>query len=100
VAVLYQSVGEEALTLGPFTPPVVTLIGLTKLDYGTMLLTAALPIAFVTLLVTWFMVQRIQRSTEEKMPAGVAVGKEIESFQPTDRIRNFWRSGGRVGNFE
>ena len=83
VAVLYQSVGEEALTLGPFTPPVVTLIGLTKLDYGTMLVTAALPIAFVTLLVTWFMVQRIQRSTAEKMPAGVAVNKEIEAFQPT-----------------
>lgn len=87
VAVLYQSVGEEALTLGPFTPPVVTLIGLTKLDYGTMLMTAALPIAIVTLIVTWFMVQRIQRSTEEKMPEGVAVGKEIESFQPTDRSK-------------
>ena len=83
VAVLYQSVGEEALTLGPFTPPVVTLIGLTKLDYGTMLVTAAIPIAFVTLLVTWFMVQRIQRSTAEKMPEGVAVGKEIEAFHPT-----------------
>ena len=83
VAVLYQSVGEEALTLGPFTPPVVTLIGLTKLDYGTMLLTAALPIAFVTLLVTWFMVQRIQLSTVEKMPEGMAVGKEIETFHPT-----------------
>jgi len=83
VAVLYQSVGEEALTLGPFTPPVVTLLGLTKLDYGTMLLTAALPIALVTLLVTWFMVQRIQRSTEEKMPEGMTVGKEIEAFHPT-----------------
>ena len=87
VAVLYQSVGEEALTLGPFTPPVVTLIGLTKLDYGTMLLTAALPIAFVTLLVTWFMVQRIQRSTAEKMPEGMAVGKEIEAFHPTTHSR-------------
>ena len=84
---LYQSVGEEALTLGPFTPPVVTLIGLTKLDYGTMLVTAALPIAFVTLLVTWFMVQRIQRSTAEKMPAGVVVNKEIEAFQPTTHSR-------------
>ena len=87
VAVLYQSVGEEALTLGPFTPPVVTLIGLTKMDYATMLMTVALPIAFITLLVTWFMVQRIQRSTEEKMPEGVAVGKEIESFQPTSHSR-------------
>lgn len=87
VAVLYQSVGEEALTLGPFTPPVVTLIGLTKMDYATMLMTVALPIAFITLLVTWFMVQRIQRSTEEKMPEGVVVGKEIESFQPTSHSR-------------
>ncbi len=87
VAVLYQSVGEEALTLGPFTPPVVTLIGLTKLDYGTMLVTAALPIAVVTLLVTWFMVQRIQRSTEEKPTSGLAVGKEIETFQPTAHSR-------------
>ena len=41
----------------------------------------------MTLLVTWFMVQRIQRSTAEKMPEGVAVGKEIESFQPTDHSR-------------
>ncbi|MHC1762058.1 MAG: permease [Negativicutes bacterium] len=87
VAVLYQSVGEEALTLGPFTPPVVTLIGLTKMDYATMLMTVALPIAFITLLVTWFMVQRIQRSTADKMPEGVAVGKEIESFQPTSHSR-------------
>jgi H+/gluconate symporter-like permease len=87
VAVLYQSVGEEALTLGPFTPPVVTLIGLTKLDYGTMLVTAALPIAFVTLLVTWFMVQRIQRSTSEKMPDDITVGKGIEAFHPTTNSR-------------
>lgn len=87
VAVLYQSVGEEALTLGPFTPPVVTLLGLTKLDYGTMLVTAALPIAIITLLVTWFMVQRIQRSTEEKPTTGIVVGKEIEAFQPTEHSR-------------
>ena len=87
VAVMYQAVGEEALTLGPVTPPVVTLLGLTKLDYGTMIMTAALPIAVVTLAVTWFMAQRIQRSTAEKMPAGVAVGKEIETFQPTSYSR-------------
>ena len=87
VAVMYQAVGEEALTLGPFTPPVVTLLGLTKLDYGTMIMTAALPIAVVTLLVTWFMAQRIQRTTSESIPAGVAVGRELESFQPTTQSR-------------
>ena len=87
VAVLYQSVGEEALTLGPFTPPVVTLIGLTKLDYGTMIVTAALPIALVTLLATWFMVQRIQRDTQEKPVNGMVVGKEIEAFTPATKSR-------------
>ncbi len=66
VGVLYQAVGEEALTLGPFTPPVVTLVGLTKLDYGTMLITTALPIAVITLIVTWVMAQRIQQRTKEK----------------------------------
>ncbi len=32
------AVGEEALILGPFTPPVVTLLGLTKIGYGEMIL--------------------------------------------------------------
>ena len=87
VAILYQSVGEEALTLGPFTPPVVTLIGLTKLDYGTMLVTAALPIAIVTLLVTWVMAQRIQRSTKEKTPIGQIDSYSMQIFEPNAQSR-------------
>lgn len=78
VAILYQSVGEEALTLGPFTPPVVTLIGLTKLDYGSMLIYAAIPIAIVTLFVTWIMAQRIQRDTAEKLSP-----EQAAPFSPT-----------------
>lgn len=85
VAVLYQSVGEEALTLGPFTPPVVTLIGLTKLDYGTMLVTAAIPIAIVTIVVCWFMAQRIQRDTFGKAAFDMELNKMPENFVPTDR---------------
>ncbi len=64
VGVLFQGVGEEALTLGPFTPPVVMLMTLTGLAYGTMVLYAAIPIALVTAVVTWFMAQKIQRQTE------------------------------------
>lgn len=85
VGIIFQAVGEEALILGPFTPPVVTLLGLTKIGYGEMALQVAGPIAFVTLLCTWFMLQRIQRQTRtthpyEKMP-------EVEQFQPTPRSR-------------
>jgi hypothetical protein len=57
-------VGEEALILGPFTPPVVTLLGLTKIGYGEMILFVAGPIALITLTATWFMLQRIQRRTK------------------------------------
>ena len=64
VAVIFQAVGEEALILGPFTPPVVTLLGLTKIGYGEMILFAAGPIALITLTASWFMLQRIQRRTK------------------------------------
>jgi len=64
VGVLFHAAGEEGLILGPFTPPVITLIGLTGVAYGEMLLKAALPVACVTLLVTWFMAHRIQRATK------------------------------------
>jgi H+/gluconate symporter-like permease len=87
VAVLYQSMGEEALTLGPFTPPVVTLLGLTKLDYGTMLVTAAIPIAIMTMLAAWMMMWRIQRDTAEKSSFDNAIRASGEGFTPTDNSR-------------
>lgn len=87
VAVLYQSAGEEALTLGPFTPPVVTLIGLTKLDYGTMLMTTAIPIALVTLIACWFMVGRIQRDTADKAPVDPTLLADTAAFTPTPTSR-------------
>jgi H+/gluconate symporter-like permease len=70
VGVIFQAVGEEALILGPFTPPVVTLLGLTGIGYGNMLLFVSGPVALITLAVTWIMVQRIQRQTRESNPYG------------------------------
>jgi H+/gluconate symporter-like permease len=66
LAVLMQASGEEALILGPFAPPVVALLGVTGLPYGTMLIHASIPIALVTLITTWIMSSRLQRqfSTE------------------------------------
>jgi len=85
VAVIFQAVGEEALILGPFTPPVVTLLGLTKIGYGEMLLFAAGPIALITFTATWFMLQRIQRRTKEINPYGRLEG--VEQFVPTPRSK-------------
>jgi TRAP-type transport system large permease protein len=61
LAVLMQASAEEALILGPFAPPVVTLLGITGVSYGSMLLYAALPVALVTLITTWFMASRLQK---------------------------------------
>ncbi|WP_018575763.1 TRAP transporter large permease subunit [Legionella shakespearei] len=61
LAVLMQASAEEALILGPFAPPVVTLLGITGISYGSMLLYAALPVALVTLVTTWFMASRLQK---------------------------------------
>lgn len=81
VAVIFQAVGEEALILGPFTPPVITLLGLTKIGYGEMLLFVAGPIALITFTATWFMLQRIQRKTKGANPYERIVG--VEQFVPT-----------------
>ncbi len=82
MGVIFHAVGEEALIVGPFTPPVVTLLGLTGLTYGTMLFYAALPIATITLIITWINMQRIQRDTEKTNPYPEQ-SDEIERFVPT-----------------
>ncbi|MBI5581407.1 MAG: permease [Deltaproteobacteria bacterium] len=85
IGVIFQAVGEEALILGPFTPPVVTLLGLTKLGYGEMTLYAAGPVALVTLVCTWFMLQRIQNRTRDVNPYDKM--KDVEEFKPTSQSR-------------
>jgi len=85
VGVIFQAVGEEALILGPFTPPVITLLGLTGLGYGEMLLYVSGPVALITLAVTWLMIQRIQRNTRESNP--YQPPEETERFEPTPRNR-------------
>lgn len=83
VAVILQAVGEEALILGPFTPPVITLLGLTKIGYGAMLLYVSGPVALITLTATWCMVQRIQRRTKES--GAYPAPEDLERFEPTPR---------------
>ncbi|GFO54580.1 permease [Geomonas sp. Red276] len=85
VAIIFQAVGEEALILGPFTPPVITLLGLTKISYGAMLLFVSGPVALVTITATWFMVRRIQRRTKDIHPYEKPEG--IELFHPTRQSR-------------
>ncbi|HEX9023051.1 MAG TPA: permease [Geobacteraceae bacterium] len=83
VGVIFQAAGEEALILGPFTPPVVTLLGLTKIGYATMLLFVSGPVALITLTCTWFMIRRIQRESRET--DAYEAPTETAQFVPTSR---------------
>lgn len=85
VGVIFQAVGEEALILGPFTPPVITLLGLTKIGYGEMLLYVCGPVAMITILVTWLMIQRIQKRTAETNPYDQP--DDGSRFEPSSRER-------------
>jgi hypothetical protein len=85
VGVIFQAVGEEALILGPFSPPVITLLGLTKISYGEMLLYVSGPVAVITLVVTWFVIQRVQRKTRDTTP--YEIQNEVHRFEPTPLSR-------------
>lgn len=61
LAVLMQSSAEEALILGPFTPPVIALLGVTSLSYPTVLFHVALPISLVTIITSWIMANHFQK---------------------------------------
>ncbi|RUR11308.1 Na+/H+ antiporter NhaC family protein [Legionella sp. km772] len=80
LAVLMQASAEEALILGPFAPPVVALLGITGLNYAQVVLYAALPIALITLITTWFMANRLQQQYSEKLCDN---GDSAEPFIPT-----------------
>lgn len=53
VAILFHGAAAAGLLLGPFTPPMVTLMELTNLSYPQVLMYAGLPYAIVLLLVTF-----------------------------------------------
>ena len=80
LAILMQAAGEEALILGPFAPPVIAILGVTNLSYFVLLLYVSIPIALVTLTVSWFMANRIQQEYPDELSD---VAEMVEEFIPT-----------------
>ncbi len=62
VGAIFQSAGETGLIWGPFTGPTVTLLALTGLSYGEMMLWAGLPYGIIWLIVIYFVARRIQKN--------------------------------------
>lgn len=95
VAALFQTAGSAGLVLGPFTPNVVTVTGLTGLSYPEYLLVAGIPMAAATLLSGWFMSGRIQKMTEashqyEEAGAGGMAAIELNATSSRKAVRAAW----------
>lgn len=63
LAVIFQGAGQTGLFLSPFSPPMVTLMGITGLSYPRILLCAGLPIAIVMWVGTYLVALRVQKET-------------------------------------
>ncbi|MDN4609181.1 Na+/H+ antiporter NhaC family protein [Sporosarcina highlanderae] len=63
VAIIFQGAGTTGLFLGPFTPPMVTLMELTGLSYQQILIFASIPLAVVVWTVTFFYTKKVLAKT-------------------------------------
>lgn len=64
LAVIFQGAGQTGLFLSPFSPPMVTLMGITGLSYPKLLICAGLPIAVVMWIGTFLVALKVQKQTE------------------------------------
>lgn len=66
LGVILHGAGATGLYIGPFVPPVVTIMGLTGLSYTQYMKTAGIPLAIIVWGSTLFMAMRTQKLTEGK----------------------------------
>ena len=64
LAVIFQGAGQTGLFLSPFSPPMVTLMGISGLSYPQILLCAGLPISIIMWLGVYFIVLSIQKRAD------------------------------------
>lgn len=85
LGVIFHGAAATGLYIGPFVPPVATIMGLTGLTYAEYMKTAGIPLAIIVWGTTFFMACRTQKLTEGK----VAYSQEDmagEEFVPTQQI--------------
>ncbi|HYE81937.1 MAG TPA: Na+/H+ antiporter NhaC family protein [Clostridia bacterium] len=86
VAVVFMGAGLTGMFLGPYTPQVVTIMGLTGLSYSKYVIGAGIPLALVVLIITFIMANKIQKKTTgiyaydniEEPKDNYTAGKEVK----------------------
>jgi len=92
LSVLLHGAGATGLYLGPFVPPVITTMALTKVSYGQYMVNVGLPISIIVWICTYLVARSVQRATEGKYSYSaedmVAAG---EGYKPTQgAVRGTW----------
>lgn len=87
LAAIFQGAGQTGLFIGPYSPQVVTIMGLTKISYGQYLLAVGLPISLICWLITYFMCLRIQKRTKGVYSYDITE-KVSEAYKPTKDAKN------------
>ena len=64
LAVIFQGAGQTGLFLSPFSPPMVTLMGISGLSYPQILLCAGLPISIIMWIGVYFTALSIQKHAD------------------------------------
>ncbi len=80
LAVILHGAGACGLFLGPFVPPVITLMGLTGLTYGAYLSNVGIPVAVLVLITTYYTGKKVQKQYE---------GIEMYSAEDMDKDEEF-----------
>ncbi|MCI8510912.1 MAG: TRAP transporter large permease subunit [Lachnospiraceae bacterium] len=86
VGAVFQSAGETGIIWGPFSGPTVTLLALTGLGYGGMMLWAALPYGIIWLIVIYFVALHIQKDPKYEEQYELSDG-EKEAMQITSVMK-------------
>lgn len=86
LGVILHGAGATGLYIGPFVPPVVTIMGLTGITYVEYLITAGIPLAIIVWGCTFFVACRTQTLTEGKSKY-TDIEISVEDFEASPKTK-------------
>ena len=87
LAVIFQGIGQTGLFLSAFSPPMVTLMGITGLEYPTLLFCAGLPVSIIMWIGTFLIDLNVQKRTAGKEDFGADAVTAKEDYVPTPEVQ-------------
>ncbi|MDR2180745.1 MAG: citrate transporter [Synergistaceae bacterium] len=91
LAAIIQSAGVTGLFIGPYTPPMVTVMGITGLSYFEVLFYTGLPVSIIMWIVTYFFALHTQKKTAGIYSFSADIKTPEENYKPSGKtVRATW----------